>query len=307
MIKSLNKLDIVLSIFNQEKLIERVLYGIFKNTTTPFNLIIIFDGCTDRTEARALRYIKRFKPTLLKDLIIDHAANVFETRANNIGFKKAKEEYLITLQDDMVINEFGWEKRLTFPLRKFDDVIAVSSRIAQDLRKTNEFNDQEIFINKTGKEFGNLPRNIFAVRDTINRGPIAFNVRHLSSINYLNDKYAPSDLDDADLCMRAWREKKLRCGAYWIDYISRLEWGKTRSNDSVMQTGGTIRKNIKNIENDHREYIDSGIKHSENIVIEESEIDYDQSKQPRMFDSIISYPIRMNIKDIKNIVKKIFR
>ena len=71
-----------------------------------------------------------------------------------------------------------------------------------------------------------------------------------------------------------------------------------------MQTGGTIRKNVKNIENDHREYVNSGIKHSENIVIEESEIDYDRSKQPRVFYSIISYPIRMNIKDIKNIVRK---
>lgn len=304
MIRPLNKLDIVLSIFNQEKLIERVLHGIFKNTTTPFNLIIIFDGCTDRTEARALRYIRRFRPALLKELIIDHAANVFETRANNIGFKKAKEEYLITLQDDMVINEFGWEKRLTFPLRKFNDVIAVSSRIAQDLKKIKDFNGQEIFDDKVGREFDNLPRNIFAVRDTINRGPIAFNVRHLSSMNYLNDKYAPSDLDDADLCMRAWKEKKLRCGAYWIDYISRPEWGKTRSKDSVMQTGGTIRKNVKNIENDHREYIESGIKHSENIVIEESEIDYDKSKKPRVFYDKISYPIRINIKDIKNIIRK---
>jgi len=30
-------IDIVLSIYNQEKLIERVLYGLFKNTTTPMN------------------------------------------------------------------------------------------------------------------------------------------------------------------------------------------------------------------------------------------------------------------------------
>ncbi len=307
MTKPLSKIDVVLSIYNQEKLIERVLYGIFKNTTTPFNLILVFDGCTDRTEKRALRYIQKYKPKLLKNLIVDHAANVFETRANNIGFKKAQEEYMVTLQDDMVINEFGWEKRLTYPLRKFDDIIAVSSRIAQDLNPKIEDRDP-LFINKTGREFGNLPRNIFAVRGSINRGPVAFNVKHLKSMNYLNDNYAPSDLDDADLCLRSWKEKKLRCGAYWIDYISKIEWGKARAKDSTMLSTGTISRNTVRIRNDNREYILSNQKHNQDIVINESEIDYDPNISSSLIKTILTFPIRFNFKKIwENITQYIIK
>ncbi len=135
MSKPLEKLDIMISIFNQEEIIERVLYGVLKNTTTPFNLILVFDDCTDRTKPRALAYIKKTKPRLLNELIVKDTPNLFELRANNFGFRLAKTDYLITLQDDMIVKEFGWERRLTFPLRKFDDVLAVTARTAQDIKK----------------------------------------------------------------------------------------------------------------------------------------------------------------------------
>jgi glycosyltransferase involved in cell wall biosynthesis len=292
MLKSLIQLDIVLSIYNQEKLIKRVLYGIFKNTTTPFNLILVFDGCTDKSELMALSYIKKSEPKLLKELIICYASNVYETRANNIGFRKAKTDYMLTLQDDMVVNEYGWERRLTYPLRKFDDIFAVSSRTAQDIGLMKDLQNQSYFINQVSRELHSLPRNIFAIRDSINRGPVAFNMKYLRSLDYLNENFAPSDLDDADLCLRAWKEKGLRCGAFSIDYISRREWGKARSKDSNMYADNHIPKNAELLKKNHGEYISSQIKHSEDILIPESEIDY------------ISEP--MTIRNIMNrIIKKI--
>jgi FkbM family methyltransferase len=307
MTRELKKIDIVLTVYNQEKLIERVLYGVFKNTTTPFNLILVFDGCTDKTKPRALNYINKFKPSLLKKIIIENSSNVFETRANNIGFKKSTEDYMLTLQDDMVINEFGWERRLTFPVRKYDDVIAVTSRVSQDLKSISNFNTDDIFTNQSGRELNNLPRNIFAVRDTINRGPVAFNMKHLRDMNFLNDKYAPSDLDDADLCLRAWKQRGLRCGAYWIDYISRLDWGKSRSKDSTMYADSHIRKNVTKIKDDHLDYIESQKKHSEDIIINENEIDYVKTS---IFKKLyfVFYPMRLdkfNYKNAKRIIKKI--
>lgn len=293
MIKPLSQFDIVLSIYNQEKLIERVLYGIFKNTTTPFNLILVFDGCTDRTEIRAIKYIKRYKPKILRKLIIDHALNVYETKANNIGFKKAEEEYMITLQDDMVINEYGWERRLTYPLRKSDDIIAVSSRTAQDVGLIEDIQDQNYFINQVSRELNSLPRNIFAIRDSINRGPVAFNMQHLRAMNYLNENYAPSDLDDADLCLRAWKERGLRCGAFWIDYISKRGWGKARAKDSSMYNHNHIPQNALTLKNDHEDYINSKIKHDEDIVIPESEIDYIPKTYFQNIKKIFIYPIRI--------------
>lgn|GEM_PF-2745138 len=270
--KKLNKLDIVISIYNQEKIIRKVLYSVFSNTTTPFNLILVFDGCTDKTKPLALSYIEKYKPKLLEKLIVRDAPNVYETRANNIGFRLAEEDYMITVQDDMVIKERGWERRLTYPLRKFDDVIAVSSRTAQNIEYIDE--SKHIYTERAARELNSLSRDIFAVRDVINRGPVAFNMKHLKTLNYLNENYAPSDLDDADLCLRAWKEKRLRCGAYWINYISRLEWGKTRAKDSTMDVSTQNRRNGLRIKNDHGDYILNQVKHDEDIFIPDSEIDY---------------------------------
>jgi glycosyltransferase involved in cell wall biosynthesis len=274
MVEQLTQFDIVLSIYNQEQLIERVLKGIVTHTTTPFNLILIFDGCTDKTEEIARKYLDKTKPRLLKNVLIDYAPNVFETKANNIGFKKSREKFMITLQDDMVVNEYGWERRLTYPLRKFNDVFAVTARTAQDIGPmTEKLESQNYFENHAEKKRG-LRRNLFCVRDTINRGPVAFNMEHLRALNFLDENFSPSDLDDADLCMRAWLTKNLRCGVYWISYISKREWGKARSKDSTMYAGNHIPRNAARLKERYGEYISSRKKHSEDICIEESEIDY---------------------------------
>ena len=89
--KALESLDIVLSIFNQEALIEKVLEGIARNTTTPFNLVLIFDGCTDDSMNKALSYLKDARPKLLRELRTATSQNVYETKANNIGFRMCTE------------------------------------------------------------------------------------------------------------------------------------------------------------------------------------------------------------------------
>lgn len=293
MLKPLNEIDITISIFNQEEIIERVLYGIFSNTTTPFNLVLVFDGCTDRTKARALKYVKRVKPKLMKDLIVRDTPNLFETRANNFCFKLARTDYLITIQDDMIIKDFGWERRITYPLRKFDDVLAVTGRAALDIGLIG--NGKEEYIIKSAKEFNTLSRNIFAIRDVINRGPIAFRVDYLKYLKYLNDLYAPCAIDDYEISLRAWRDKRWKVGAYWIDFFSHKAWSKTHASDSTMKAFDMAKTNKDRLYNDFKEYIDSGIKHSEDIKIEESEIDYVSNYNYLMkIFWLLKYPLRFD-------------
>ncbi len=299
--KSLPHLDIVLSVFNQENLIERVLYGIFKNTTSSFTLILVFDGCTDRTQQRAERYIKKYRPKNLKNVVVTTAGNVYETRANNIGFKRAASDFMMTLQDDMVIEEYGWERRLTYPLRKFDDVLAVSSRAALDVVDLSQ--EMHVYANKAGREFGTLNRTTFAVRDVINRGPVAFNMAHLRKLDYLKDNYAPSDLDDADLSLRAWKKYKLRVGAFWINYLSPLHWGKGRSDESTMNVSKAASKNGKQIMKDHADYLSTKQKHDEDIFIAENEIDY-LPKNNLAFLYVLYRPFRIHRKAAIRTIKQ---
>ncbi len=301
MLQPLDKLDIIITIFNQEEIIEKVIYSIFRNTTTSFDLILVFDGCTDRTKPRALKYIKKVKPPLLRELIVRDTPNLFELRANNFAFKLARNNYLITVQDDMVINEYGWERRLTYPLRKFDDVLAVTARIAENIKTIGM--EKEEHGNSAGLELNTLPRNIFAVRDVINRGPIAFRADYLKELNYLNDIYAPGAKDDSEISLRAWIQKRWKVGAFWIRYISKQEWSKVNAPDSTMKAWESCSRNQIRIYEDFKEYLDSMIKHDEDITIKEGEVDYIAEKYS-FLNKIMwvgKYPLRVDRRYIKTL------
>ncbi|MEK7464039.1 MAG: glycosyltransferase family A protein [Patescibacteria group bacterium] len=249
-VKNLEVIDIVLSIYNQEKIIARVLSGIFDNTTTPFNLILIFDGCTDASMQIALDHVKKENPPLMKEFITTTATNVYETKANNIGFKLGKEKYLLTIQDDIVICEKGWERRLTFPIRAFNDVFAVSARAALN-PYFNDDSSYPLYRDKAGREFFTLKRNQFKIRSVINRGPIAFDADVLRKLNFLDEAFAPAQLDEADLVLRAREQLGLKSGVFSVYYRSDAAWGKTRSADSSMNTGKTLAKNGELLKSRH--------------------------------------------------------
>ncbi len=298
MVKPLDQLDIVVTIFNQEEIIERVLYGIFKNTTTPFNLVLVFDGCTDKTKPRALAYLKRVKSTLLRNLIIKDTRNLFELRANNFAFKLATTDYLITVQDDMVIREFGWERRLTYPLRRFDDVLGVTGRDAHDIKSIGP--NKEEYINGASRGWNNLNHDIFAVRDVINRGPIAFRVDYLKALNYLNDRYAPCAHDDAEISLRAWKEKGWKVGSFWIDYLSKKEWSKVNAADSTMKAWDSCLLNQARIRDDFKDYLENGIKHDEEYSLGR-EVDY--IKKNVFLNNLawmLVYPLRLDKRRMKS-------
>ena len=106
--------SIILTVHNKAWLVDRVVRSISKYTQGSYELILVFDGCTDDSESIARK--------TLNDINISakilHTPDVFETMANNAGIKVATGDHIIIVQDDMVINEDGWNKRLLKPIEK---------------------------------------------------------------------------------------------------------------------------------------------------------------------------------------------
>ena len=44
------EISVILTVFNKEHQIDKVMHGILDCTLSPFELVVVFDGCTDRTE-----------------------------------------------------------------------------------------------------------------------------------------------------------------------------------------------------------------------------------------------------------------
>lgn len=231
--------SIILTVHNKEWLIGNVIDSIFNTTVGNYELLIVIDGCTDNTESVVLEILKN-KNINYK---LFFAPNVFETKANNIGLKNASGDKVIIVQDDMIIKENGWNKRMQKPFDVFDDVFAVTSRTAHDW----EFNPNtqhlgmkenlddcwcDICIHTNHADRTNISRDTFAVRSSVNRGPLMINREDLKKLNYLDEEFSPQDMDDHDLMYRMHKELGKVCGCYWIDYESKDEWGGTRLSGS---------------------------------------------------------------------------
>ena len=78
-----------------------------------------------------------------------------------------------------------------------------------------------------GGNGNNTSRDVFAVRGTVNRGPLMINHEDLMKMDYLDEKYS-QDMDDHDLMFRMRKKLKKVCGSYSIDFESDPSWGGTR-------------------------------------------------------------------------------
>lgn len=226
-----------LTIHNKDFLLKEVLDGIKSNTISNYELVLVLDGCSDESENIVNNFIAN-NPKI--KIIKLYAPNVFETKANNIAAKNSSGDYLIIIQDDMIIKEKGWDARMLKPIKEFSDIFAVTSRTAhnwiinpysvdikKDILDEDRWADMLIHIDHADKK--SIPRNVFAVRNCVNRGPLLIKHDILNKLNYFDEIYSPQDMDEHDLCYRA---KKIgyKCGCYWIDFVSEDSWGGTREN-----------------------------------------------------------------------------
>lgn len=268
--------SIILTVHNKEWLIQEVIKKIFENTMTKSELIIVLDGCTDKSEEKVNEILK-LTPTNIKVKMI-YTPDVFETRANNAGIKESNGDYIIIVQDDIIIKEPNWNLRMRKPVETFNDVWAVTARCAHNW-EYNSKNLQEHLTDKQLDEFGNnwsdvlihtchantsnTDRETFYIRDSVNRGPLLMKKE-------VFEKYGPfpedfiQDMDDHFLNYKVYCESGLVSGYYKIDFISEDAWGGTRI--SGQPASWLLKLNRKNTIKVWKQYknLIVGKKHDEN-------------------------------------------
>lgn len=219
--------SVILTIHNKDFLIANVLLHLLENLSSFNNeLIIVFDGCVDNSESITKQILNNVKNKKIKYIYTD---DVFETKANNAGLKVVENDYVIIIQDDMIIKEKNFDVRMAQPFLKFNDVFAVTSFIAHN----NIYNEETQEINYIDMAIrSNSSRDIFYGREYANRGPLMYNYNDVVELNFLDEYFSPQNYDDMDISMRALKQLGKISGLYWIDYESDLSWGTTRRSPS---------------------------------------------------------------------------
>lgn len=94
------KYSIIVPAYNTEKYIDKCLDSIFSNTYKNFEVIIVNDGSTDKTESIIKKYIKKYD-----NIIYIKQKNMGLSMARNNGIKKATGDYLLFIDSDDYVEE----------------------------------------------------------------------------------------------------------------------------------------------------------------------------------------------------------
>ncbi len=260
-------LSINLTIHNKDFLVRECLERIKRFTKGKYEIISVIDGCTDRSDEILDAFIKENPNIAIKKIITD---NVFETKANNVAAKNSEGDFIAIIQDDMLINEDGWDLRMLEPFIAFSDVFSVTSRCSHNWKINEESAHMnmdkipdgmwsDILIHLDHADRNNTSRDSFEIRDSSNRGPLLINHSDFERMNYFDEEFFPQDMDDHDLHYRAKKELGKITGLYWIDYISDINWGGTRENGVTKQWMlDSNHKNQKIIYKRHKELLIGG-------------------------------------------------
>lgn len=262
------KNTIILTVHDKEKTIDRIVKSILTFTSDfTTDLIIVLDGCTDNTVSVVNAFLDDFRtPIKIQFFETD---DIWETKANNVGLRLAKTEFVTIIQDDMLILQKEWDRKL-FSVFLKNNLFSVSGRASLNFNFTNgqfypaelygreyPFGNVTIFGRATGKIMATfkpywiykyLSRVNFSL--TTNRGPLMINRSYLERLNYFDEQFAPFELDDVDLCCRAFKSFGLKSASCPI-YYQELSGSKATSLKSSEISKSAIEKNTKLLMNRH--------------------------------------------------------
>jgi glycosyltransferase involved in cell wall biosynthesis len=108
------QLSVIVTFFNHQNIIDKVLIGITESINLNYELIIINDGSDKSTHLIIKEFIDKLKfPDNLRVVqYLKFNISKFETKCDNQGAKIAKGKYLLFLQGDMVLKDSGLDLRL---------------------------------------------------------------------------------------------------------------------------------------------------------------------------------------------------
>jgi glycosyltransferase involved in cell wall biosynthesis len=255
-----NTITCVLTTHNKEELIGSVCYGIINNISElTKEIIVVFDGCVDKTE--------EIVKNILKDVNIKikyiYTDDVFEVKANNSGLKEVTSDYVILIQDDMIIKEKDFDKRMLKPFISFNDVFAVTSQTAHNNQLIN--NNNIITTESADRRLG-YPRDKFAIREIANRGPLMYDYKDLVKLNFFDEDFSPYSYDDHDISYRAYKQLGKVSGLYWIEYDSDPSWGTTRLKNQLLSSESHARNSLIIVDR-HSDVLNGKIKNEDRVLI----------------------------------------
>lgn len=138
------KTSIVVTVFNQVGIIEKVLGHICAHTGEEFELIVIDDSSSDGTTEVLYEFLQRimnpneilFCVRLTRVLLAKSRISLFETKCDQYGINSCIAETVILIQSDMFIIENNFDVKMRKALNSFPNIFLLSARAVAPISET---------------------------------------------------------------------------------------------------------------------------------------------------------------------------
>ncbi len=201
--KSHRLTSIIIPCFNQLKYTKKTLQSIEEHTKAPYELLLVDNGSTDGTRA----YLRKYADAREHVRLILNEENLGFATANNQALQKAEGDYLLLLNNDVVVTA-GWLDRLIWHLEQSPDTgmvgpmsNAVSGpQLVQKVPYGSSMNAMQKFARDySSRNSGKTVEHMRLVGFCL-----LIKKEVIDVIGGLDENYISGNFEDDDLCLRSF-------------------------------------------------------------------------------------------------------
>jgi glycosyltransferase involved in cell wall biosynthesis len=228
----------IITIHNKQDLLPRVLEGIAGCCSKQSKIIPVLDGCTDGSEAIVDQFIAASGLNVEKVMTPD----VYEHCAINAGMARVTEGFIMTIQDDVILQEPELEQKVTALCAEVGPTVGViSPRHGANVRRTPFLRqlrhygfvpliDEYERVTRP-EEAGTMGERVeygqVVYRMVAGGSPMIFPERVWKSIRRMDEAMAPLNWADHEYNLRAL-QAGFRNAVFPLHFESDVSWGTMR-------------------------------------------------------------------------------
>jgi len=194
--------SIIMLTFNQLDYTRKCLQSIEKHTDSRYELILVDNGSTDGTTD----FLKDFARSRKNVILVLNKENLGFAKGNNQGIEKARGDYILLLNNDVVVTE-GWLERMVDYMESNPDVGMVgplSNNVSgpqkvKDVPSGSNLDDIHAFARRIARENAGKIENVMRLVGFC----LLIRKDVIDLIGALDENYGSGNFQDDDLCLRS--------------------------------------------------------------------------------------------------------
>ncbi len=225
----------IVTIHNSGFLLQRVLEGIHNSMRHEGHIYAVIDGCTDDSETVVDAMTKQYDLPVTKIRMPDLHEILSLNAALHRIYDKKDCDYVVTVQDDVVLQDGKFEDKVIAVYQKFPQLGHLSGFLGANLGAEPHLPIYNTIENicTTGDHGEKLQLGEFAWRQVICKSPSVIPFWLMERIGFLDEDLAPAHYDDVDYSLRTLKAG-YENGILATKWQSEMHWGGTRRTDYVI-------------------------------------------------------------------------